>query len=351
MSTAPVTSINPAALIKVASPVAVDFAAYACAKRFFSTRTSYAAASLAGAAALVVFCSSTQKQALHSGLLYLAYKVLLLVLNYRSSPDVKPQTSTNPHAASPSPSNGPANSSSTATNSHGPAPTSPPISSGSSSAAAVSSNPKPRSPEERRAAADAIRTKFEALVDKLTFTFDGTLNIPPESTMQKMQTELYEQPGFTRTELALKMFPIWSSITQECDILMKVAAGEMAKCLLDIRMETQDILDPGERRKAIATLLIPSLNPSNPYTLPYIYRFARNIRCIIHCPNVDHKHMPPKRKLVHSTTLNFTVNEPFYHEGTRQNEWRKLYNRTIALYNPYLPHLPETLRNWLEQDN
>ena len=538
-------------LIKGASPVVADLAAYTFARKFFSTKTSYAAASLAGVAALVVLCSSTQKQVLNSGLIYLTYKVLLLVLNYRSSP-AKSKTATDPHtstsssnssgaasspppatepapgssssnssgavsspppatepapgssasasdsstsgtdtpassngsgaasshssseelapgssasasgssttgtdtpassngsgaasshssskeepvlgssasaAASPPPSSVPAaapqsprrGASSALSNSSGAASSPPPAtepapgpsatasatpppssvpaaapqsprraasqplpnghvetpppspfnafpgspspaarqadpSASSSPSAAAASATRPRSLEERKEAAETIRARFEALAERFTFTFSGRLNITPASSGAEIQAEIYEQSGFKRPELDVKARSQWSSNTQEFGPLIRAAANEMMTSLSEIELATQRIADPEERRKAVAERLNndPSINPLTYRTLPNIYRFVRHMKGIIHCPNVEHKLLAERRKIIYSPTLTSSDKEAFYQEGTEKNEWRKLHNQAIAAYTPYLPYLNENLRKLLVQDD
>ena len=489
-------------LIKGASPVVADLAAYTFARKFFSTKTSYAAASLAGVAALVVLCSSTQKQVLNSGLIYLTYKVLLLVLNYRSSP-AKSKTATDPHtstsssnssgaASSPPPATEPAPGSSSSNSSGAvsspppatePAPgssasasdsstsgtdtpassngsgaasshssseelapgssasasgssttgtdtpassngsgaasshssskeepvlgssasaaASPPPSSvpaaapqsprraasqplpnghvetpppspfnafpgspspaarqadpsaSSSPSAAAASATRPRSLEERKEAAETIRARFEALAERFTFTFSGRLNITPASSGAEIQAEIYEQSGFKRPELDVKARSQWSSNTQEFGPLIRAAANEMMTSLSEIELATQRIADPEERRKAVAERLNndPSINPLTYRTLPNIYRFVRHMKGIIHCPNVEHKLLAERRKIIYSPTLTSSDKEAFYQEGTEKNEWRKLHNQAIAAYTPYLPYLNENLRKLLVQDD
>jgi outer membrane biosynthesis protein TonB len=414
-------------LIKGASPVVADLAAYTFARKFFSTKTSYAAASLAGVAALVVLCSSTQKQVLNSGLIYLTYKVLLLVLNYRSSP-AKSKTATDPHtstsssnssgaASSPPPATEPAPGSSSS-NSSGAASSPPPAtepapgpsatasatpppssvpaaapqsprraasqplpnghvetpppspfnafpgspspaarqadpSASSSPSAAAASATRPRSLEERKEAAETIRARFEALAERFTFTFSGRLNITPASSGAEIQAEIYEQSGFKRPELDVKARSQWSSNTQEFGPLIRAAANEMMTSLSEIELATQRIADPEERRKAVAERLNndPSINPLTYRTLPNIYRFVRHMKGIIHCPNVEHKLLAERRKIIYSPTLTSSDKEAFYQEGTEKNEWRKLHNQAIAAYTPYLPYLNENLRKLLVQDD
>jgi hypothetical protein len=489
-------------LIKGASPVVADLAAYTFARKFFSTKTSYAAASLAGVAALVVLCSSTQKQVLNSGLLYLTYKVLLLVLNYRSS-SAKSKTAIDPHtstsssngsraASSPPPitepapgasasdasttrtdtpassngsgaasshssseelapgasasasdasttgtdtpasSNGsgaasshssskeepalgssssnasgaasspppaiepaPGSSSASATpppssvptaapqsprrgasqpQSNGDANTSPPspfnafpaspstspaarpadLSASSSSSSAAAASARPRSLEERKEAVQAIRTRFEALAERFTFTFNGKLpNLTSANTGDEILAELHKQDGFKRAELDVKARSQWSANTQEFGLLIIAAANEMRTSLSEIELETQHIADPEERKKAVAERLNndPSINPVTYRTLPYIYSFVRQMKGIIHCPSVDHKLLSERRKIIYSPTLTSSDKEAFYQEGTGKNGWRKLYNETIAAYNPYLSDLNSNLRKWLVQDD
>jgi hypothetical protein len=193
---------------------------------------------------------------------------------------------------------------------------------------------------------------MEELGEKFTFTFSGRLNILPTSTWAEFQAAIYAQPGFTRAELDVKARSQWSSNTQEFGPLLKAAAKEMITLLCDIKVETQHIADPEERRKAVAERLNndPYFDPAN-RTLPYIYCFVRKMRGIIHCPNVDHPLVGARKKIVYSPRPAPSDKEAFYQDGTEKNEWRKIYNLAVTAYTPYIPLLNENLRKQLVQDD
>ncbi len=347
-------------IAKGALPVVLDAAASMMAQKHLSTKASYAVSSLVGCATLLIFCTTTDKQILGSGLVYLAYKTIRLIVNYQAAQSNPDKT--------PSQDNRSKRKSDTASEASNPKGT--PVTEKSNTHASGTSatdKPKvdtstpapflaPRTEEQRNQSATEISQKLNILEITLTFQFEHEFIFSDQASPSQIAPLLHAQKGFAKADLDTRARGKWSEITGEFDDLLKKAAAEMMKLLLDVKLATDHIPKGEEKNKAMANLLNSDPRYAkhfclfNTKTLFRIYRFARGMRYILHCPRVTHKDIPASKDLYFTVTLLENDFKAFSQPETQKNEWRTLYNQVVEAYKDLIPHLSPESQKWFVKD-